>query len=127
MYAFAMARASAHMRERARQLRKSLTISEQRLWNWLRNRTFGGFKFLRQVPIGPYVVDFYCAQLKLVVEVDGHHHDTAWMSESDSARSQFLSTRGIEVVRVTNELLARDSWTAEEVLQAAIEQRVGVR
>jgi very-short-patch-repair endonuclease len=114
------------MRQRARLLRKTSTISEQRLWNWLRNRTFGGFKFRRQVPVGPYVVDFYCSQLKLVIEVDGHHHETAWMSESDSERSQFLSLSGINVVRITNELLARDSWTAEEVIQAAIQHQMDV-
>ena len=118
-----MARTSRHMRDRARQLRRTATVSEQRLWNWLRNRTFDGCKFRRQVAIGFYVIDFYCAKLKLAVEVDGHHHETADMSDYDSARSLFLRSRGIEVVRITNELLARDSWTAEEVLHAAITTR----
>jgi very-short-patch-repair endonuclease len=111
------------MRDRARQLRRTATVSEQRLWNWLRNRTFDRFKFRRQVAIGTYVVDFYCAQLKLAVEVDGHHHETAEMSDYDSERSLFLRSRGIEVVRITNELLARDSWTAEDVIHAAIATR----
>jgi len=61
-----MAHTSDHMRDRARQLRHAPTVSEQRLWNWLRNRTFAGFKFRREEPIGPYVADFYCARLKLV-------------------------------------------------------------
>ena len=111
------------MRDRARQLRQSLTISEQRLWNWLRNRTFSGFKFRRQAPIGRFVADFYCAELKLVIEVDGHHHETIDMSEYDSQRTLYLRARGVEVVRITNELIARDSLTAEQVIQWAIETR----
>jgi very-short-patch-repair endonuclease len=111
------------MRDRARQLRQSLTISEQRLWNWLRNRTFSGFKFRRQAPIGRFVADFYCAGLKLVIEVDGHHHETIDMSEYDSERTLYLRARGVEVVRITNELIARDSFTAEQVIHWAIETR----
>jgi very-short-patch-repair endonuclease len=111
------------MRERAKQLRRTSTVSEQRLWNWFRNRSFDGFKFRRQVPIGAYVVDFYCARLRLAVEVDGQHHDTLEMSDYDSARSLFLQSRGIEVVRITNQLLACDSFMAEEVIRDAITRR----
>lgn len=118
-----MSPVSAHMRDRAKQLRKSLTISEQRLWNWLRKRTFLGFKFRRQAPIGHFVADFYCPELKLVIEVDGRHHETIDMSEYDSERTLYLRGRGVEVVRVTNELIARDSLTAEQVIQWAIETR----
>ena len=117
-------RASSHMRSRARQLRKSATVSEQRIWNWLRNRTFSGFKFRRQVPIGRYVVDFYCPALRLAIELDGKHHETAWMSEYDEERSMYLSSRGIDVVRIANELLARDSLLAEQVIEAALVRRI---
>jgi very-short-patch-repair endonuclease len=85
-----------------------MTISEQRLWNWLRNRTFGGFKFRRQTPIGRYVVDFYCAALKLAIEVDGQQHETPWMAGYDDERTRYLESQGIEVVRIANKLLATD-------------------
>ncbi|HEX8411793.1 MAG TPA: endonuclease domain-containing protein [Thermoanaerobaculia bacterium] len=116
-------RVSSHVRNRARGLRRSATVSEQRIWNWLRNRTFRGFKFRRQVPIGHYVVDFYSPSLKLVIELDGKHHETVWMSEYENKRTAYLRSRGIEVVRITNELLARDSFMAEQVIDAAIRLR----
>ena len=111
------------MRDRARQLRQTATVSEQRLWNWFRNRSFAGCKFRRQVPIGHYVIDFYCAALKLAVEVDGHHHEDPGVAETDDRRTRFLLSRGIEVVRISNELLARDTWSAEQILQAVIARR----
>ena len=113
-------RTSSHIRSFAKELRRTLTISERRLWNWLRNRTFGGFKFRRQVPIGRYIVDFYCPQLKLVLEIDGAQHETPWMSDYDSERTLFLRSRGIEVVRITNELIARDTLTVEDVISTAV-------
>lgn len=71
------------MRDRARQLRKTLTLSEHRLWGWLRNRTFRGYKFRRQVAVGHYVLDFYCAALKLAIEVDGAQHSERGIAEID--------------------------------------------
>ena len=60
----------------ARKLRRDSTDAEQKLWNRLRSRALGGFKFVRQEPIGSYVVDFICREQKLVVEVDGGQHAT---------------------------------------------------
>jgi very-short-patch-repair endonuclease len=110
------------MRSRAKQLRRSITSNERRIWNWLRDRTFHGFKFRRQVPVGRYVVDFYCPALKLAVEVDGQHHETFWVAEHDDARTEYLKARGIEVVRITNKLLATDSLSAEATIEYAIER-----
>ena len=114
-------RASQHMRERAKHLRRSLTLSEQRLWNWLRNRSFSGYKFRRQVQIDCYVVDFYCAELRLVIEVDGHHHEFD-VNEYDTQRTLHLRKRGIEVIRISNDALAKDSFEAEMIIRAAIEK-----
>jgi very-short-patch-repair endonuclease len=100
-----------------------MTVSEQRLWNWLRNRTFGGFKFRRQVPVGRYVLDFYCPALKLGIEVDGQHHETAWMAAYDGGRASYLRSRGIDIVRIANKLLAQHSWVVEEIIQQAIATR----
>jgi very-short-patch-repair endonuclease len=100
-----------------------MTVSEQRLWNWLRNRTFGGFKFRRQAPVGRYVLDFYCPALRLAIEVDGQHHETQGMAEYDGERSRYLQSQGIEVVRIANKLLASDSLMAEDILHHAIAKR----
>ena len=102
-----------------------MTVSERRLWNWLRNRTFGGFKFRRQAPVGRYVLDFYCPVLKLAIEVDGQQHETPWMAEYDGERTLYLRSQGIEVVRIANKLLATDSLIVEQILQHAIATRSG--
>jgi very-short-patch-repair endonuclease len=112
------------MRDRARQLRQSATLSERRMWNWLRNRSFDGFKFRRQVPVGRYVLDFYCASLKLAIELDGRQHDMLGVALHDDERSAYLQSHGIEVVRIENELLAKDAEMVEAIIKYAIAQRV---
>ncbi|HEX6100708.1 MAG TPA: endonuclease domain-containing protein [Thermoanaerobaculia bacterium] len=117
--------ASAHLKRHARAMRREPTRAEDRLWSWLRNRRCAGYKFRRQTPIGRYIVDFYCAELNLVIELDGAHHRTAWMSEYDGERSRALQERGIRVLRIPNELLIRDSVLVGEQIQAAIAEVVG--
>ena len=90
-------------------MRKAPTRAENRLWLSLRDRRCSGFKFKRQVPIGRYIVDFYCADLRLVVELDGSHHGAPWMSGYESDRTTYLSGEGITVLRIPNELLIRDA------------------
>jgi very-short-patch-repair endonuclease len=102
-------------------MRHEPTRAESRLWSWLRGRRFGGSKFKRQAPIGCYIVDFFCAELKLAIEVDGRHHDAHWMQEYDGARTAELERRGIRLLRIPNELLMRDSWLVGEQIAAAIE------
>jgi very-short-patch-repair endonuclease len=110
------------MRDRAKQLRKSLTLSSG-FGTGCGSVRSSDSKFRRQAPIGHFVADFYCPEQKLVIEVDGRHHETIDMSEYDSERTLYLRGRGVEVVRITNELIARDSLTAEQVIQWAIETR----
>ncbi|MFN3167089.1 MAG: endonuclease domain-containing protein [Phycisphaeraceae bacterium] len=90
----------------ARELRGESTTPERVLWGMLRNRRLGGLKFRRQVPFGPYVVDFYCAECRLVVELDGHSHDGR--KEKDAVRTTFLESEGLKVIRVTNSDLAKN-------------------
>ena len=104
-------------------MRHSPTRSEGRLWTWLRNRVFHGAKFRRQVPIGRYIVDFYCPELKLAIEIDGRQHAAAWMSEHESERTVEIEKYGIEIVRIENELLIRDPRTVEDILELAISRR----
>jgi very-short-patch-repair endonuclease len=102
---------------RARELRQPQTPAEQRLWAALRNRHLEGFKFRRQHPIGRFIVDFYCYECALVVEIDGDSH-VAQM-EYDQARTEWLSDRGNRVLRFTNQDVER---RLDAVLEAIWEE-----
>lgn len=86
--------------ERARELRRGMNGVEQAVWNRLRARRRQRFKFRRQHPIGPYVADFWCAAVRLVVELDGPSH--AERIERDAARDAWMLARGIQVLRFKN-------------------------
>ena len=86
--------------ERARKLRKESTPPEQILWSVLRGRRLAGLKFRRQEPIGPYVADFCCRQLKLIVELDGLSHEET--ARQDEIRERWLVEQGYKVFRLTN-------------------------
>lgn len=79
----------------------SQTAAETRLWRALRGRRFRGLKWRRQHPVGPYIVDFFCRELRLAIEVDGAVHDAT--GERDRQRDEYLAGRGLRVVRVRNE------------------------
>ena len=76
------------------------TPAEAALWQALRAHKLRGFKFRRQQVIGPFIVDFYCASTRLVVEVDGPVHERR--SDEDAARQEFLEARGLHVLRFQN-------------------------
>jgi len=104
-------------RERARELRRKMTDAERRLWARLRDRRLGGHKFRRQEPIGPYVVDFVCAEAGLVVEVDGSQH--AEREEYDAARTRYLEERGHRVLRFwDNDALTKTDAVLQAILDA---------
>jgi very-short-patch-repair endonuclease len=85
----------------SRVMRRQPTQAEARLWSALRSRQLGGWKFRRQHVVVGYVVDFYCADLRLVVEVDGRVHDQ--LRPDDEARGADLRRAGAEVVRFSND------------------------
>jgi len=88
--------------EVARENRKNQTQAEEKMWfNVLRNRQFAKYKFLRQKPLGNFIADFYCAELMLVIEIDGDSHSR--QKEHDELRSEKLDTYGIKVIRYTND------------------------
>ncbi|MEQ1715063.1 MAG: endonuclease domain-containing protein, partial [Hyphomicrobium sp.] len=72
------------------------------MWNKLRNRQIGGFKFVRQEAIGPYFADFVCRERKLIVEVDGGTHSSEAEIAADVVRSKYLETSGYRLIRVWN-------------------------
>ncbi len=86
--------------ERARQFRREMTPMEARLWAYLRDRKCDGHKFRRQVVLDRYIADFYCAELRLLVEVDGSSHNGT--VERDAARDDWLHLHGYHTLRVTN-------------------------
>ncbi len=90
----------------ARELRRRETEAEAILWAALRGRQVAGLKFRRQRPAGPFVLDFYCADHRLVVEVDGAIHDE--QREQDAARTAILKQYGYRVVRFRNAEIASD-------------------
>jgi len=85
--------------EFARHLRKTATSSEAFLWQLVRDLQRCGKKFRRQHPLGIYTVDFYCAEAKLVLEVDGSPHATSEGKQKDEARDAWMRSQGIEVLR----------------------------
>lgn len=97
-----MAYQSPKTLERARILRKDDTEAERRLWEMLRNRRLGRFKFVRQLSIGPYIADFACRGCKLIVEVDGATHGTDAEVSYDERRSAYLREQGYQILRFWN-------------------------
>lgn len=85
---------------KAKALRKNLTEAEKKLWDTLRSKQMEQFKFRRQQPIGNYIVDFFCSELRLVVELDGGQH--AEQMGYDEKRTQFLQSQGYHVLRFWN-------------------------
>ena len=89
------------LRSVAKAQRAQMSDAERKLWHAVRARRLGGLKVRRQHPIGPYVADFYCAEARLVVEVDGNHHGEPAQVEHDEVRDDWLTTEGLNVLRLT--------------------------
>jgi very-short-patch-repair endonuclease len=106
-------------------MRRSSTKAERVIWHCLRARKFAHYKFRRQEVIGPFIADFYCAELKLVIEIDGAHHESPVMYDYDSARTKQLRSRGITVVRIRNSDF-KVPGIVEAQIRWAIEQAGGV-
>jgi len=92
----------------ARDLRRGATSSEAILWAALRGRRLDGWKFRRQQPFGPFVGDFFCAELRLVVEVDGAVHQQRTRREADESRQQVLESLDLRVLRIPAADVERD-------------------
>ena len=98
----------------ARRLRSTPTDAEIRLWSRLRRKQLRGFRFRRQHPVGPYVVDFFCPEAKLIVEVDGGQHAD---SARDAVRTRWLEARGYCVLRFwDNDVLANTDRVVASIL-----------
>jgi very-short-patch-repair endonuclease len=109
-----MTRKNRPLLHHAREMRRSPTREENRIWRWLRTRPYG-YKFRRQVPIGPFIVDFYCAELRLVIELDGRHHLNVDVNEYDEARTLDLYLMGYRVFRIANETFKDPQMVTDQV------------
>ncbi|MGJ0515835.1 MAG: endonuclease domain-containing protein [Methylomicrobium sp.] len=107
--------------DKARILRKNQTNVEQLLWKRLRNRQLLGQKFRRQFPIEPYIVDFVCLELKLIIELDGGQH--AEQMDYDQQRSRYLEQRGFNMIRFWNNEIIENIEGVLETLRLAILER----
>lgn len=105
-----------HLIEFARKLRQDSTNPEALLWACLRNRRVNNRKFRRQHPVPPYILDFYCADLQLAIELDGGQHNTEAGKRHDTARGAFLQSLGIETLRFTNEEFMRHTDSVMNVI-----------
>ena len=109
-----------------RHLRKNSTDPERIIWQRLRSRQIGGFKFRRQHSIGKFIVDFYSSELNLVIEIDGDIH--VYKKEDDKKRELFLENRGLKIIRYTNyEVRTNLSGVLEDILREGEELKKGNR
>ncbi len=90
------------LRDNRKKLRNSLTPAEAKLWTLLKNSQLENKKFRRQHSVGPYVLDFYCPSEKLCIELDGEGHYNGASFEYDSARTEYLNSLNIKVIRFEN-------------------------
>lgn len=106
------------MTEKARALRQNATNAEKLLWKKLRDRGLGGLKFKRQYPVPPYILDFFCEEHALAVELDGGQHNEPDHKAQDKIRTDFLSERGIRVLRFwNNEVMENIEGVLERILE----------
>ena len=93
---------SKKQKQLRQKLRNQSTPQEQFLWKHLRARQCGGYKFVRQYGVGRFVVDFYCAEKRLAIELDGSQHNDGAVVEKDRERTDYLMSLGIRVLRFWN-------------------------
>ena len=107
---------SPQQTEQRRLLRNNATNAEAILWKALKGRGANGWKFRRQHGIGPYILDFYCPELKLCIEIDGSSHDNKYTQ--DINRTSYLNMQGIRVVRFNNsQVLENPEWVVSEIVR----------
>ncbi|WP_395050176.1 endonuclease domain-containing protein [Flavobacterium sp.] len=104
----------------AMQLRERMTQAEILMWDKLKNKQFKGYKFRRQHPIHKFIVDFYCHELKLIIEIDGKYHDSEEQKNEDLIRTELLNFQGLREIRFTNEEVITDISSVLKKLEEQI-------
>ena len=116
-----MLRYDVNLKNKARELRKNATDSENALWSRLRNKQLLGIQFYRQKPIGEYIVDLYAPKAKLVIEIDGSQHLQRDHVQKDGRRDEYLTSLGLIVLRFNSREVLKDSDAVMEVIYRTIE------
>ena len=109
------------LKQRRRYLRKNQTFPETLVWNVIRSRQINGFKFKRQYSIGSFIVDFFCPELRLAIEIDGDTHYQAGATQKDQEREHYLKSFGVKFLRFTNyqfRSLFQPGWSISSNLSA---------
>ena len=106
-----------------RRLRKDATDAERQLWRILRNRQMAGLKFLRQYGIGSYILDFYCPEQRLAIEVDGGQHADVLGQEHDAKRDRYLRELNIRMIRFWNNDVLRNMEGIEQRIREEVTRR----
>ena len=105
------------LKSNSRELRKNMTDAERLLWSKIRNKQLKGYRFARQKIIGDYIVDFFCSQALLVIELDGGQHYTTEGIQKDRIRDRFISNPGIRVLKFSDrDILTNISGVIDVIL-----------
>lgn len=109
--------------EAARTLRRTMTDAEQLLWHCLRRKQLGGFRFRRQHPFERFILDFYCCEVKLAIELDGGQHNEPDAKARDKERSELLAGHRIQVIRFwNNEVFANTEGVLQRIYDVLLER-----
>ncbi|OGF63971.1 DNA-cytosine methyltransferase [Candidatus Giovannonibacteria bacterium RIFCSPHIGHO2_01_FULL_45_24] len=108
------------LKSRRKELRKSETDSERLLWKYLRNKRFYGIKFLRQYSVGPYILDFYCPDSRLAIELDGGGHTETDQKIYDRERTSYLRDKDIKVIRFWNTDVLKNTEAVLEKIKSKL-------
>lgn len=114
-----------YLLELIREFRKNPTNAEKLMWECLRARRLNGFKFRRQHPIARYVVDFYCHEARLIVEIDGDIHDVPDQMEYDRIRETELKALDLTILRIRNERVINETERVLEEIASFLPSPVG--
>ena len=104
----------------AKQLRADRTEAEALLWERLRRKALGGFRFRQQHPIGTYIADFYCNEAGLVVELDGSYHFSTEQIERDRMRDEAMRAHGLRILRISNDEVIENIETTLSKINRAL-------
>jgi very-short-patch-repair endonuclease len=114
------------LKKPARQLRREMTEAEQHLWRHLRRKQIHGIQFNRQKPILDYIVDFYCAKAKLVIELDGSQHHESAHRQKDQFREQALAGQGLLTLRYDNRQVLKHTDAVLREVYCVVGQRLQI-
>jgi len=107
----------------ARMLRRKDSWAEKLMWSWLRDRRFSSYKFRRQHQFGPHILDFFCLEAWLDLELDGFQHGMREQCAKDAERDGWLKARGIQVLRFWNSRLRREKEAIRHKIWRTLQQR----